>query len=68
VFISPLGSMISILDFEMKADEDLLERLIEEAAMEEIIHCPICNSALEPDAKKCGDCGWENILVLEGYI
>jgi len=51
-----------------KIDEDLLEELLEEAATEEIIHCPICASALEPDTEKCDNCGWENILVLEGYV
>jgi len=30
--------------------------------------CGECGSLLEPDAKFCGICGWENPLVKGGFI
>lgn len=45
-----------------------LEKLLEEAVIEGLIHCPKCGTALEPDAKKCPECGWKNPLILEGFI
>jgi len=42
--------------------------LLKQAALEGVINCPICNALLEPDVKECGECGWENILITEGYI
>ena len=43
--------------------KDLLKQ-----ALTGTLTCGDCGSLLEPDAKRCGDCGWDNPLVLGGYI
>ncbi len=50
----------------MPQDYDLEDILRQ--AVEGIIECPECGTLLEPDADKCSDCGWLNILVLNGMI
>lgn len=45
-----------------------LLKLLKGAAEDGVIVCPKCAAKIEPDAKNCGECGWENILVKEGYI
>lgn len=42
--------------------------VLEEAVMEGIIVCRECGSLLEPDAEKCGECGWINPVVSQGWI
>jgi formylmethanofuran dehydrogenase subunit E len=44
-----------------------LEEIIEEAMMEDLIHCPKCGEALEMDAERCS-CGWKNPLLALGLI
>ena len=33
-----------------------------------IIECRECGANLEPDAEKCGECGWENPVRANGCI
>ena len=42
--------------------------VLEEAVMEGAIICRGCGSIIEPDAEKCGECGWINPVVSEGWI
>lgn len=44
-----------------------LEELLEEACFGNFT-CDDCGSSLEPDAKKCGLCGWINPLRNLGFI
>jgi len=45
-----------------------LFQLLEQAACEGVIECPKCGTTLEPDAEKCPECGWQNILRDMGFI
>ena len=47
--------------------EELIE-LLEQAAEEGIINCPRCGAPLEPDAERCGECGFPNPLIELGFI
>lgn len=42
-------------------------RLLKQASKDGVISCPKCGLHIEPDAPKCS-CGWENLLIVEGYI
>lgn len=44
-----------------------IEELLRNAVMDQFV-CDGCGTPLESDAEQCGDCGWENPLVKEGYI
>lgn len=45
-----------------------LENLLKQASYDGVIQCPKCDTSLEPDAEKCGECGWTNRLRAEGFI
>lgn len=51
-----------------KIDDNLIYDLLEQAAVDGVIICPVCGNHLEPDAEKCGECGWKNVLVTGGYV
>jgi transcription initiation factor IIE alpha subunit len=44
-----------------------VKELLREAVRNGEITCPKCGSKLEPDAERCS-CGWENLLVIYGFI
>ena len=52
---------------EIDKEEKLIINLLEQAAFEGQITCPVCDGNIEPDCDTCG-CGWENLLVRDGYI
>lgn len=45
-----------------------LESLLEMAVCDGAIECPSCGSDFEPDAAKCGECGFENPVRAMGMI
>jgi len=45
-----------------------MELLLEEAAMEGVLTCQGCGNRIEPDCDRCGECGWVNPLVSQGFI
>ncbi|MEX2715088.1 MAG: hypothetical protein Q6370_002185 [Candidatus Sigynarchaeota archaeon] len=45
-----------------------IRALLEQAATEGAIECPLCGSQLEPDVERCGDCGWINPLEELGLV
>ncbi len=51
----------------MEELEEIIE-LLEQAAEEGVINCPRCGAPLEPDAERCGECGFPNPLVELGFI
>ena len=44
-----------------------IEDLLREAVEMGFITCK-CGNKIEADCPVCGECGWENPLVAEGYI
>ena len=55
----------------IRADDALdeeLEKLLKSASYDGVIYCPKCETSLEPDVEKCGECGWVNRLRAEGFI
>jgi len=44
-----------------------IERLLEQAALEDMIECPECGRVMEPDCEECV-CGWKNVLRKLGFI
>ena len=47
--------------------EEPIESILEEA-LSGVIDCRECGAGLEPDAPKCGECGWLNPVVGMGMI
>jgi len=56
-------------DIEVKKNVkvDIVE-IAEQAVYDGIIECPFCGTSIEPDCKKCPNCGWGNALVDSGMI
>ena len=52
----------------MESEVNTLKDLLEQAVNDTIIECPNCSSHLEPDAEKCSECGWKNLLRILGLI
>ena len=50
-----------------RTKEELIEDLLKEVVEEGVITCLICGFHLESDCEVC-QCGWENVLVKEGYV
>lgn len=46
----------------------VLEKLLREAALEGVIHCPECGNVMEPDADSCVECDWKNVLKEGGWV
>lgn len=42
--------------------------LLEQAAVDGTVTCGGCGLEIEPDCETCGNCGWKNPLVAEGFI
>lgn len=45
-----------------------LEELLEMSVVDGCIECPKCGCSFEPDALKCGECGFENPVRAMGMI
>jgi ribosomal protein L40E len=45
-----------------------LTELMEVALFDGVIECEKCGNRMEPDAEKCGECGWENPIRACGLI
>lgn len=47
---------------------EMMENLLGQALSDGVLDCPKCGNLLEPDAHRCGECGWRNPLVVGGFI
>jgi ribosomal protein L40E len=48
-------------------DEELMD-MLRQAAFDSVVECPNCGSNMEPDAEKCGGCGFDDTLRNNGLI
>lgn len=51
----------------MEYNKNFMEAL-QQCAFDSVLECQECGNLLEPDAKKCGECGWENPVRAMGMI
>jgi len=62
-----MSTTIKKRDQKMYFDEEAMD-MLRQAVFDDVVECPKCGSKMEPDAEKCGECGFSGTLRGMGLI